>query len=116
MSKSSDKALRLENELIKAGLKAALETKEGRAVLWSILSSAGVHQQPFAHNALTMAFRCGKLDLGNQLLARILEADPLGYIRLQEERASPYVNTDRSPQRDADRTDAYSDPDPDDAD
>lgn len=105
-----DKARKLENELISRGLTTALDTPQGRAVLWWLLSEAGVHQSAYANNALFMAFRAGKQEIGNQLLARILEADPRGYIRLQEERASPYVNRNASHSH----ADDYGDDDSDD--
>ena len=62
-----------------------LERREGRDYLWWLLSIAGVNQSAMTGNALTTAFNCGKQDLGNQILAHVLEISPNGYMTMLKE-------------------------------
>lgn len=60
-------------------------TREGRRLLWGLLDDAGYHANPFTGNALTTANNCGRLEMGHELMKRILAADPTAYIKMQEE-------------------------------
>lgn len=66
-------------------IEAAFTTVQGRRFFWWLLEIGKVGMQPFSGNALTTSFGCGELNVGNQILARILEVTPEGYINLLKE-------------------------------
>ena len=68
------------------GLAACLETREGRALLWWVLSETQFGHNPHTANALNTAFNCGKVDVGLRLIARIEQVDAAGFVRMQLER------------------------------
>lgn len=61
-----------------------METPEGRAVVWEILSAAGVFQEVFDTNALRMAFNSGRRNLGLMVLARV-QSSGRNFRLMQEE-------------------------------
>lgn len=70
------------------GLRQLLSTIEGRAFIWWLLGSAGVFSNPFAQNALHMAFNCGNMNFGQLLLNRVVEEQPGLYLKMTEENAA----------------------------
>lgn len=72
--------------------KELLASPAGQNFLWWLLQIGKVGLQPFTANALQTSFNCGELNVGNQILAHILKADPAGYVRMQQER----VNAERT--------------------
>lgn len=70
---------------IDASIKLLLREAEGRDFIWWLLEISKVNHQPFAVNAMTTAFQCGELNVGNQLYHRILETDPDGYLTMLKE-------------------------------
>lgn len=75
---------------INDAIKRTLENREGRAFIWWLLQQGKVGAQPFTTNALTTAFQCGELNVGNSILARITEVDPASYVRMQQEQLNEY--------------------------
>lgn len=75
-------------QLESEGLRLLLNTFEGRAFLWWILGEAGVFSNPFAQNALHMAFNCGNMNFGQRILNRLLQDQPGLYIKMMEENAA----------------------------
>lgn len=75
------------NGEIDAAISACLNTSNGRRLLWWILELGHINQQPFTSNALSTAFQCGELNVGNQVLARIMEVNPDGYLTMMKEKA-----------------------------
>lgn len=67
-----------------------LKTRQGRKFLYEQLALCKVGQQPFTSNALAMSFNCGELNVGNQILARILSVDPDGWVAMQKEANDVY--------------------------
>lgn len=61
-------------------------------MLWSFLELGKIFQQPFAGNALQTSFNCGELNVGQQLLSLILEADPDAFSVLMQENADATRN------------------------
>lgn len=72
---------------IDAAIKANISTPVGRRFLWWLLQIGKVNTQPFATNALLMGFNSGELNVGNQILARITEVAPDGYLLMMKENA-----------------------------
>ena len=60
----------------------------GRKFLWWLLELGKVGGQPFTGGAETTAFNCGELNVGNQILARLIEVSPEGYITSMKENAN----------------------------
>lgn len=73
------------NVQIDSSIRKILSDSEGRRFLWWLLEIGRVNAQPFTTNAITTAFNCGELNVGNQVLARIVEVDPASYVRMQME-------------------------------
>src|SRR5690606_41749848 len=81
--------------------------------LWFLLEITKVGRQPFTANALTTSFCCGELNIGQQIVAQIIEADPAGYVRLLEEKHNGRrTRTDTPTGRDTDDADDDSVRDP----
>lgn len=80
---------------------AALTTRQGRRFFWWLLQIGKVGLQPFSGNALTTAFQCGELNVGQQIQARIIEVDPEGFITLQKEKQEDARRAEQSHTSDA---------------
>lgn len=93
-------------------IKDCLARPDGREFFWWLLQVGKFGTQPFSIDPYMTAHSCGELNVGQQIFAAIAEADPSGYLRMQQER-----NDERSVQQpipDADSgadTDADSDSD-----
>lgn len=72
---------------IDAAISALFEHEHGRRFLWWILELGRVHNQPFTGNALTTAFGCGELNVGQRFLERLLLVSPQGYVNMLQEMA-----------------------------
>ena len=70
---------------IDSAVKGLLSTHEGRQLLLWLLRIGRVGNQPFAANALITSFNCGELNVGQQVLARIIEVDSAGYAQMLQE-------------------------------
>lgn len=68
------------------------KTDWGRDFLWYLLRIGRVGLQPFAgENVHQTNFNCGEFNVGQQVLALIIEAEPSGYLRILEDQ----LNADR---------------------
>jgi len=72
---------------INDGLRALTKSYNGRRFIWWLFSEAGLFNNPFNTNALSTAFAAGKMDIGQAVLARLLEVDDEAYINMQRENA-----------------------------
>lgn len=70
---------------LKTDWKQVLSDRSGRAVIWSILSDAGVFQPVFDTNALSMAFKEGRRNHGLKILDVVMRIAPEAYQLMQEE-------------------------------
>lgn len=68
-----------------------LENYSGRKFLWHLLTISKIGQNPHTGEALSTAFACGELNIGQQILAHIIEVSPSGYIQMQREQQEEYV-------------------------
>lgn len=57
----------------------------GRRFIWELLGSTGVNRNPFAVDAASTAFRCGELNVGQRLTARIHAICPDTYFVMVKE-------------------------------
>ena len=67
-------------------IRAMLGTSRGRKLLWWLLQIGGYGRNPFSTDALVMAMQCGEMNTGAQLMARLIEVNPLGFAEMQLER------------------------------
>lgn len=81
-------AAKLEKLNIDKACENLLATREGRHYLWWLLRIGRVGSQPFTNNALATSFGCGELNVGQQILAHIIEVDPAGYALMIQEKAN----------------------------
>lgn len=85
---------------IDAALKDVLSRRDGRELLWWLLGECRVGGQPHTGNALQTSFNCGELNVGNKVLARIIEVEPAGYVRMMQEQADERRQRDNANNRD----------------
>ena len=88
---------------------ALLSHRDGREYLYWLLEMGQIGHQPFTANALTTAFNCGSLNIGQQILAHIIEVAPDGYLKMLKEKqeeqdggTSPNNGRDADPDADLD--------------
>lgn len=79
---------KLEKLNIDEACKELLATRKGRYYLWWLLRIGRIGAQPFTNNALATSFACGELNVGQQILAHIIEVDPAGYALMIQEKAN----------------------------
>lgn len=102
--KSEQRRIRKFQESDRAAIQTAIRTSlssyEGRKLLWHLLEIGKIGTQPFNGNALGTSFACGELNVGQRILADILEVDPMAYGRMMQEnldehtRRYPITNPD----------------------
>ena len=94
---------------IDKGIRDALETRAGRRMLWWALGiSRAIGNSPFAIDPHVTAFNCGEQNVGNQLLSRIMEVNPDGFLVMQKEQLNEYRERQA---RSDDTTGDFFDPD-----
>jgi len=86
-------------------VRAAVETREGREYLYWLLELGKMGQNPYTSNALSTAFACGELNVGQQIQAHIIEIVPNAFLKMLAEKEEERLNAERS----ADDTDTGSD-------
>lgn len=101
---SKEDKLRLDN-----AVKAMLQHPDTRFYLNWLLEIGMVGQQPFNLDPQATSFNCGQLNVGNQILAHILEVDTDGYVLMRKEvenaRRNRTPRVDSEPEPDADASD-----------
>lgn len=70
---------------IEDGIKLALDDRRGRQMLWWMLGIAGVGGLPKGSDAQDTYFRLGELNVGQQLLDKIIQLNPQAYLIMQQE-------------------------------
>lgn len=101
---------------IDTALAACLQSVTGRRLVTWLLQISYVGRQPFAPGAGDQtAFNCGELNVGQQILARILRVSPEAYIAMLKEPANGNLTdprTDTEPDADSGKL-VYPEPEPD---
>ncbi len=90
---------------INKAITTLLDMREGRRFLWWLLEIGQIGNQPFVPNALSTSFNCGQLNVGQQVLARLIDVDAAGYVQMQKEQADERRdrnNIGRDPSDDSD--------------
>ncbi len=77
-----------------SAITALLSAPNGRRFLWWLLAVGKIGNQPFSPDPYVAAFNCGALDVGNQIMARLMETDPDNYTAMQKEMLNERRNRD----------------------
>lgn len=91
-----------DNEEIDLAINALTQHRHGRRALWWLLQIGQVGTQPFNPDPQLTAFNCGQLNVGQQILDRLIHVSPDGYIAMMKE------NADEQSERDNALTNAYA--------
>ena len=67
------------------GLSLLTKSPDGRRFIWLFLESCQAFNNPYAKNALEMAFNCGVQSAGQRLLTHITEFDPDAFLVMMKE-------------------------------
>lgn len=70
---------------VQQAIRDLLATSSGRRFLFRWLGFGRIGSNPFASNALTMSFGCGELNVGQRMLADLMETAPEGWLLMQRE-------------------------------
>lgn len=105
-SRKQAKANKLDRTMRELAVRGLLSSVEGRSYLWWLLEITRYGVNPFAADAERTAFNCGEYNVGLQILAHILEVDPAGFIRLQQEKQDAARSRSKPEPDDADNASA----------
>lgn len=64
-----------------------MESRRGRRIMWRLLSDSGVFRNPYAGKRDDTDFRCGEMNQGQRLLARVHRVAPQHYVTMVAEAA-----------------------------
>ena len=78
-------AKRIKESTEEGDLKWLMSSRQGRRIVWRLLSTAGVFQLSFNQNAMVMSFNEGRRNYGNLLLSQINSICPDLYPRMAKE-------------------------------
>lgn len=77
--------VRLTREQELAELDGLLRLPQFKRLVWRYLERAGVTRSTFTTDALLMAFNEGRRDMGNFILADVVEARPSAYVEMMQD-------------------------------
>lgn len=83
--KALEKLAETEFENVKRAVRLNCSSPEGRDFLWWLLRTGRFGSQPFNADPYLHAFNSGELNVGQQVFALIIEAEPTGYFRILED-------------------------------
>jgi hypothetical protein len=106
--RKSARALKNEKIIRDKFIADCLKRPDGRAFIWWLLQIGKWGTQPFGLYDAQTNFNCGELNVGQQIFAAIIEADPAGFLRMQQE----INDARRSSNQPNAGADADSEPDP----
>ncbi len=86
---------RKDEQDIDSAIEALLQVPNGRRFLWWLLSIGKVGGQPFSPDAAVTAFNCGELNIGNQIMARLMSTSPDLYTAMTKEMLNERNDRDR---------------------
>lgn len=89
-------------------VRAALTTKEGREYIYWILELAKMGRNPYSGNALSTAFACGELNVGQQVQAHIIEVAPNAFLKMLAEKEEERLNAIRPESSSDSQSDEYT--------
>jgi aminopeptidase N len=66
-------------------LKWQMAHKPGRRLAWRLLADTGVFRNPFNQSGSVMAFKAGEMNVGQRLLAEIMQHAPAAFTLMMQE-------------------------------
>lgn len=97
-------------------LNVLLGLDKGQKTIWWLLQIGRVGTQPFDRDPYVTAFQAGELNVGQQILARLIDVNPTGYADMQMKRKQEYERRDGLARDASTGSDLFADsddPDPD---
>lgn len=73
-----------EKQLDQEALRFLIDNAHGRRILWKVISMCGVYTRSADNSGSWTYFKEGSRAIGLNLIAEIIDADPEGYIKLQQ--------------------------------
>lgn len=70
-----------------AALRAVLETRDGRDVIWRLLEHCRIHESCYNRDAMAMANLAARQDVGHAVMKWVVELNPEFYFTMMRERA-----------------------------
>lgn len=83
------------------GLRDAIRTKGGREFIWELLSECAIFRSLSSNDAIHMALRSGRRDVGLWVLNNLFSADPMAFQLMQKE--AHERESERESEHDSDR-------------
>ncbi len=83
LKREQEKLAKIDDQRIDRAFMQLLDNPEGQQFVWWLLQIGRVGNQPFTSDPAITAFNCGELNVGNQILARLISVSPQGYVNLQ---------------------------------
>lgn len=90
-----------------------LADQKGQKFIWWLLQIGKYGVQPFSTDRAITDFQCGELNVGQQILARLIDVNPLGFAQMQLNRKNEDDRRNASARSIASGDDLYSRPDDD---
>jgi hypothetical protein len=103
LQRAQEKVARREKTLEDQALSKLLADVSGRQLLWWLLRIGKVSANPYSLDPYQTAFACGELNVGNQILARIVETEPAGYLQMMKDQEDARRERNTPDERAADR-------------
>lgn len=100
--REAKKVSALREAQINKGLSRLVETSEGREFLWWLLQIGKWATQPHSANALNTAFACGELNVGQQIVDRLLRENPAVLVQMLKDHHDARTDTQPDTNTDAD--------------
>ncbi len=92
-----DEARRLSRLREESDLKDLMGRKQGRRYMWRLLAMTGLFRNPFTGNREATDFRCGEMNIGQQLFAELHQICPEHYqTMVREQQNDATRNSTRS--------------------
>lgn len=66
-------------------IQTIMGTEDGRRLIREYLELTRLGQNPFNTDALKMAFNCGEINVGQRIMADVMNATPELYMRMMQE-------------------------------
>ena len=76
-------------------VREAMKLRQGREYFYWLLGITGLNANPFTTNALTMSFRCGEVNIGQQVRDHMIEVAPDHYLAMLKEKEDERLASNR---------------------
>ena len=101
----------LDEAEINEEIRELLSRPRGKKFLWWLLQVTKYGHNPFSPDPATMAFAAGEMNVGAQVMARLIEVNPLGFAEMQLERKTESDRRDIAARNIAHGNDLFADAD-----